>query len=423
MLSKSDNDLLTRTGPDTQGGRMMRAYWQPVALAEELLPDVPLAVRVMGEDLVLFRDAAGAPQLIGRYCPHRLVDLSYGRVEDGGLRCIYHGWLLSGAGRCLEQPGERGNEGFKDRIRHPAYPCFEAAELIFAYLGPGAPPRRPQFEFFDPRHAAGVWAGKLHHDCNWLQGHEGNLDPQHLSFLHRFMSAAAALDPGGNALTADDVAPVIEPEETRYGMRVRTVRAVSGGRRYLRVTNHIMPNCGSFGGVPMFDPAAGPPPHENSGYQLHWHVPIDDTAHWKYTVLFNRERALDKRFVTDRLFGEQKSFYSRRTRANHHLQDREEMRHRSFAGVGRNFFDHDKLATEVQGPGPIIDRSQEHLGTTDRPVMLMRRLLLEAVRDVAAGRDPRFVERDGAPDALAGMRVEVTVEPPQQQAPELTPAQ
>jgi phthalate 4,5-dioxygenase len=420
MLSTSDNDLLTQTGPGTPGGAMMRAYWQPVALAHELLADVPLAVRAMSEDLVLFRDAAGAPQLIGRYCPHRLVDLSYGRVEDGGLRCIYHGWLLSGEGRCLDQPGERAP--FKDRIRHPAYPCFEAAGLIFAYMGQGAPPRRPQFEFFGAEHAAHVWTGKLHHDCNWLQGHEGNVDPQHLSYLHRYLSQAEALDPRGNALFVSDVAPSIEPEETAYGFRIKTVRAVGDGGKYVRVTNHMMPNCGSFGGVPMFDPASGPAPGENSGYQLHWHVPIDDDTHWKYTLLFNRERALDKRFVTDKLFAEQRTFYSRRTRANHHLQDREEMRRVSFVGVGRNFFDHDKLATETQGPGPILDRSQEHLGTTDRPVMLMRRLLLQAVRDVAAGRDPQFVERDGAPNALTDMRVEVIVEPPPAKTPELAPA-
>src|SRR6185312_10139063 len=210
-----------------------------------------------------------------------------------------------------------------------------------------------------------------------------------LSYLHRYLSQTEALDPQGNLLFGGDVAPSIEPEETAYGMRIKTVRGAPGG---------------------------------NSGYQLHWHVPIDDGTHWKYTLLFNRERALDKGFVTDRLFGEQKSFYSRRNRANHHLQDRDEMRRVSFVGVGRNFFDHDKLATEVQGPGPILDRSQEHLGTTDRPVMLMRRLLLQAVKDVADGRDPLFVERDGAPDAIAGMRVEVVVEPPSAKSPELAPA-
>ncbi len=418
MLSKDKNDLITLTGPGTPGGKMMRAYWQPVALSRELAGDVPLPLRVLSEDLVLFRDAEGSPQLIGRYCPHRQVDLSFGRVEAGGLRCIYHGWLLSGEGRCLEQPGEGAASTYKDRIRHPAYPCFEAAGLIFAYLGEGTPPRRPQFEFFAADKSSQVWAGKLHHDCNWLQAHEGNVDPQHLSYLHRFMSQAAALDPRGNALVGADVAPTMEVEETAYGFRINTVRAVGGGAKYIRVTNHIMPNCGSFGGVPLFDPATGPTP-ENAGYQLHFHVPIDDATHWKYTMLFSHERPLDPDFLTDKLFAEQKSYYSRRTHANRYLQDREEMRRVSFAGVGRNFFDHDKLAVESQGRGPIMDRSQEHLGTTDKPVMLLRRLLLQAVEDVAGGRDPLFVERDGAPNGLAEMRVQVIVETP---ATELAPA-
>src|SRR6185312_13059906 len=190
MLSTTDNELLTRTGPGTPGGAMMRAYRQPVALSRELEADVPLAVRAFSEDLVLFRDGAGKPQLIGRYCPHRLVDLSYGRVEAGGL--------------------------------------------VFAYLGAGAPPRRPQYEFFalDPKY---VWAGKLHHDCNWLQGHEGNVDPQHLSYLHRYLSQAEALDPKGNLLFGGDVAPSIEPEETAYGMRIKTVRGAPGGAKYVRI--------------------------------------------------------------------------------------------------------------------------------------------------------------------------------------------
>jgi phenylpropionate dioxygenase-like ring-hydroxylating dioxygenase large terminal subunit len=344
-----------------------------------------------------------------------------GRVEAEGLRCIYHGWLLSGGGRCLDQPGEGPASSYKDRIRHPAYPCFEAAGLVFAYLGGGKPPRRPQFEFFDPRLSTHVWAGKLHHDCNWLQGHEGNVDPQHLSYLHRYMSQAEALDPRGNALFVTDVAPKMTVEETPYGYRINTVREVGGGAKYIRVTNHIMPNCGAFGGVPMFDPATGPTP-DNAGYQLHWHVPIDDESHWKYTVLFCRERPLDQDFVTSELFAEQKSFYSRRTRANHYLQDREEMRRVSYAGVGRNFFDHDKLAVESQGPGPVMDRGHEHLGTTDRPVIVMRQLLLQAVQDVADGRDPLFVERDGAPDALAEMRVRTIIEPPTPKVSELTPA-
>jgi phthalate 4,5-dioxygenase len=417
MLSKDKNDLITLTGPGTPGGNMMRAYWQPVALAAELVAEMPLAVRILSEDLVLFRDAAGAPQLIGRYCPHRLVDLSFGRVEPDGLRCIYHGWVMSGQGRCLEQPGEGADSSFKDRIRHTAYPCMEAAGLIFAFMGRGEPPRVPRFEFFDPAKAAQVWTGKLHHDCNYLQAAEGNVDPQHLSYLHRFLSQKEALDPRGNALVATDVAPKIGVEETEYGMRIRTVREVGEGAKYIRITNHIMPNCSAFGGVPLFDPAIEPTP-DDAGYQLHWHVPIDDGSHWKYTVLFSHERALDKNFVTNKLFAEQKSFYSRRTRDNRYLQDRDEMRRVSYAGVGRNFFDHDKLAVESQGQGPIMDRANEHLGTTDRPVIVMRQLLLSAVRDVQEGRDPLFVERDGSANALADMAVWTILEPARTKAKE-----
>ncbi len=137
MLSKESNDLITLTAPGTPGGDLLRRYWQPVALSAELKTDEPLAIRVMSEDLVLFRDDQGKPSLIGRRCPHRGVDLSYGRVEDGGLRCIYHGWLLASDGRCLDQPGEPEGSTYKDRINHKAYPCREAGGLVLAYMGPG----------------------------------------------------------------------------------------------------------------------------------------------------------------------------------------------------------------------------------------------------------------------------------------------
>src|SRR5579884_2567691 len=136
MLTKEQNELLTRTGPGTPGGALLRRYWQPVALAEELPPDgPPLPVRVLGEDLVLFRDEYGRLGLLGLHCSHRGADLSYGRIEHGGLRCLYHGWLFDVQGRCLEQPGEPAGSTFKERIRHPAYPCREIGGLILAYLG------------------------------------------------------------------------------------------------------------------------------------------------------------------------------------------------------------------------------------------------------------------------------------------------
>src|SRR5690242_4212360 len=185
MLTAEQNALITHTGRGTPGGALLRAYWQPVALSEEL-PEggAPLPVRLLGEDLVLFRDGEGQPGLLGLHCSHRGADLSYGRCEDGGLRCLYHGWLYDRVGRCLEQPGEPAGSDFKDKIRHLAYPCHELGGAIFAYLGEGQPPAFPAYEFLtapEPNR----WCTKFFTECNYLQANEGNIDPQHLSFLHR----------------------------------------------------------------------------------------------------------------------------------------------------------------------------------------------------------------------------------------------
>src|SRR5487761_641011 len=167
MLTRQENELLTRVGPGTPCGELMRRYWQPAALSEELPPGgAPLPVRLLGEDLVLFRDEQGRPGLLGIHCSHRAADLSYGRLEDGGLRCLYHGWLYDVDGNCLEQPGEPRGDGsglpdpynpgsvgarhaspFREKIRHPAYPCQEVAGVIFTYMGPGDAPLLPPYEF------------------------------------------------------------------------------------------------------------------------------------------------------------------------------------------------------------------------------------------------------------------------------------
>src|SRR5437660_1051052 len=148
MLTKDENRLITLTGPGTPCGALMRCYWHPIALSDELLPGAaPMPVKILGEDLVLFRDDRGRPGLLGLYCSHRCADLSYGRIEDGGLRCLYHGWLYDINGRCLEQPAEPAESQYKDEIRHLAYPLIERAGLLFAYMGGGEPPLLPDYEF------------------------------------------------------------------------------------------------------------------------------------------------------------------------------------------------------------------------------------------------------------------------------------
>src|SRR5688572_15757610 len=168
MLTAEENERLTRVGPGTPCGELMRRYWLPAALAEELPHGgAPLPISLLGEDLALFRDNAGRPGLIGIHCSHRGADLSYGRLEDGGLRCIYHGWLYDVAGRCLEQPGEPAGSTFHERIRHTAYPCADFGGLILAYMGPGEPPLLPAYEFLTvPERQRS--AMKYFQECNYL---------------------------------------------------------------------------------------------------------------------------------------------------------------------------------------------------------------------------------------------------------------
>src|ERR671923_517392 len=169
MISEQESNLLTQTGPRTPCGELMRRYWQPVALSEELAGESPpLKVRILGEELVLFRDDQGRPGLLGLHCSHRGTDLSYGRIEDGGLRCLYHGWLYDICGRVLEQPGEPGGGAGRDSIKHLAYPCHEIGGVIFTYMGPGEPPLFPNYAFLkaSPDH---LHVGKIFHNCNYLQ--------------------------------------------------------------------------------------------------------------------------------------------------------------------------------------------------------------------------------------------------------------
>ena len=388
MITAEENNLLTRTDRGTPGGELLRRYWQPVALSEELPKDgAPLKVRILGEDLVLFRDDQDRFGLIGLHCAHRGTDLSYGRIENGGLRCLYHGWLYDICGRIIEQPGELGGGANRHEIRHPAYPCQEAGSVIFTYMGPGDPPLLPNYEFLTvPAEYRTVV--KIFEECNYLQGNEGNIDPVHLSFLHQALNEAQIarrrIVPGSdatdNTLLGEDIAPTIEVEVTDYGLRIYTVRNSGRDKRYIRITNFVMPNLSVFGGSTV-----------GAGYSIHWHVPIDDTHHWKYTFAFSREKPLDD-FLRNRNRSELSADYRlARNRSNRYQQDRESMKTQTFTGMGSNFQVHDAFATESQGP--IQDRTQEHVVSSDKAIVAARKLLLNAMKDLSDGREPQHVIR------------------------------
>lgn len=384
MLTQEDNDLLCRVGPGTPGGEFQRRYWQPAGLAEELPVDgPPVPVRLLGEDLVLFRDPDGRPGLIGLHCAHRGADLSYGRIEDGGLRCIYHGWLYDVHGRCLEQPGEPPGRAFADRIRHTSYPCVELGGLILTYMGPGEPPLVPNWEFLyaDEEHRT---SSKAFQECNFLQGNEGNIDPAHHSFLHLRLDAEedTRMDYYGQSKS-----PTIETEDTNFGVRIYAVRPVGPDRNFIKITNFVFPNLSAVSG-------------DEDGYGINWHVPIDDTHHWKYNITFRRTKPVRRRTPGEGRTRDT-NYHPVRTMANRFLQDRESMKTTFFSGFGGDFLADDGFATQTAGP--IQDRTQEHLGYTDKGIMAARRALLKAVRDVQAGREAPGTARTPEANDFAGI--------------------
>ena len=400
MMTREENELLTRVGPGTPCGELLRRYWQPAALSEELKPEsAPVAVTLMGTELVIFRDEQGRIGVLDLHCCHRGADLSYGRLENGGLRCIYHGWLYDVRGNVLEQPGEPNGGENRHMIRQPAYPYQEVGGIVFVYLGPGEPPLLPKYEFLHVP-AEHRFVSKIYHRCSYLQSNEGNIDPVHLSFLHRNLAesdrdrqrrvSGGELSP--NMLYGADIAPRIEVELTDFGVRIFTIRTLDGGQIYFRTSNFIMPNFSSFPGQTA-----------PSGYSVNWHVPIDDTSHWKYVIVFDRERPLEREVIQrgrDELTAD---YHLVRNKSNRYLQDRESMKTQSFSGIGYSFQAQD--ACVIEGAGPVQDRTKEHLVTSDKAIVAARKLLLKAIQDVRDGRDPAHVVRDPTANDFAHIAV------------------
>lgn len=389
MLSAERNERMTKVGPDTPGGRLMRLYWQPAALSEELAGPRPVkAVRLLGEDLVLFRDPAGRLGLIDRACPHRGADLAFGRLEDGGLRCLFHGWLFDIDGNCLETPAEPEESPFCATIRQPAYPVIERNGIIFAYLGPGAPPSLPDFDcFIAPESHTFAFKGFI--DCNWLQALEVGIDPAHASFLHRFFEDE---DPAGNygrqfransadsalpmtKVLRDAVRPKIELENTVWGFRIIALRSLDDRRTHVRVTNLAFPH-----GFVI--------PLSADMTITQWHVPVDDERSYWYAIFTSFGGTVDRQTMR----AQRLDLYSlpdykpRLNRSNDYGFDAEQQMHQTYTGMGFDINVHDQWAVESQGA--IQDRTKEHLGQSDRAIIRYRRLLLEALDRVERGERP-----------------------------------
>ena len=372
MLSREDNDLITQTNSGTPMGNLIRRYWIPALLSEEIpAPNCPPArVKLLGEELVGFRDTQGRIGLIAEHCAHRGTSLFFGRNEECGLRCVYHGWKYDVEGNVVDTPAEPADSDFKNKLRHTAYPTHESNGVVYAYLGPRhKSPLFPNYEWTQMP-LDQTYVTKCLLECNYLQGLEGECDSSHLSFLHR-----AFTNERNQPLYKSDPAPFYETEDTDFGVRLIATRN-SEEQHYIRFSAFVMP---VYGCVP-----AGRPTNELEGFEIHTYVPADDTHCWRYDIGFRRDRA-----VRDEEVHRRKQInpdYTRiRNARNDYRQDRRMQKTVNFTGI-EDFLNHDACATESMGP--IFDRSREHLGVSDKAVIAVRKYLLNAVKHCQSGTEP-----------------------------------
>lgn len=383
MLCREENDWLTQAGAGKPLGELMRRYWLPALLVSEIPePDSPpVRVRLLGEDLVAFRDSRGRVGLLDEHCSHRGTSLFFGRNEECGLRCIYHGWKYDVDGRVVETPAEPAGSTLSNKVHHTAYPCEEAAGVVWSYLGPKQKmPLLPNYEWMNLPPDQ-LYVTKSVQDCSWLQGLEGECDSSHLSILHQAFSESKR-GGGDPDMYATDSAPKLEGMETDYGIRLISCRKADADTIYLRVSNIVLP-CHGF--VPT-----GGLKGNIEGYTIHSHVPIDDEHSMRYNIHFRRNRPIrGEERQHDRQIGA--DFIKVRNLQNNYLQDREEQKRETFTGMGRTFLTHDSCATESMGK--IYDRTQEHLGASDITVIAVRKFLLQCVRGIVLGKEPPHVIR------------------------------
>jgi phenylpropionate dioxygenase-like ring-hydroxylating dioxygenase large terminal subunit len=362
------NDLLTKVGPGTPCGELMRRYWQPV-LAARNVTNRPKEVRILGEDLIIFRDKSGRPGLLYPRCMHRGTSLFYGRVEEKGIRCCYHGWLFDVEGNCLEQPCEPDGGKAKESARQPWYPVIEKYGFVWTYMGP--PDKMPAMRSFDilddvapgehlvaeDRTMSGTF--DFSHpisDYSWLQMNDNVMDPFHVQVLHTTMSSVQFVPEFASM-------PKVEFEYTKDGVIYKAYRTLDDGRKVNRISTWVFPNI-------MCVPSTQLAPGRNGGFAVI--VPVDDSHHRVLGVF--RAKDPNWQFTPMKVDG-----------------------NKSWAEM--SLAEHQDFPTDYEaqrGQGPISLHSEEHLATSDKGIAMMRRMLEQNIRTVQEGGDPVGVVYDAA---------------------------
>jgi phthalate 4,5-dioxygenase len=409
MTTHDQNMRMTRVGADQPAGKLLRRYWQPVALIEELEDHRPVRpVKLLGQDFVLFRDEQGRYGLLDRDCPHRGADLAFGRPEDGGLRCPFHGWLFDVKGNCLQTPAEPETSKLCQRIKQKSYPVQLRSGILFAYLGEGEPPAFPDLDCFIAPDSH-VFAFKGHIACNWLQALEVGIDPAHASFLHRFFEDEDADANYGRQFRANSAdsdmpmtrvlrefeRPQIEVERTDYGMRLTALRQISDSSTHVRVTNLLFPQAFNI-------------PLSAEMTITQWHVPIDDVNCYWFAIFTSFSTPVDKQQMrAQRLeLYTLPDYIPRKNKANNYGFDPYEQKSQTYTGMGFDINVHDQWAVESQGA--IQDRTREHLGSTDKAIINYRSMLMKAIDQAESGNEPPLMVLDAT--AAKAIRGPVTID-------------
>ncbi|MEA3197074.1 MAG: phthalate 4,5-dioxygenase [Gammaproteobacteria bacterium] len=380
MLRKEQNDLLTQTGPATPMGAMFRSYWIPALLSEELPANdcPPVRVKLLSESLLAFRDSQGRYGLISEFCAHRGVSLWFGRNEEGGIRCAYHGWKYDVTGQCIDVPSEPAENGFCQRIKLTGYPLVEQGGVLWTYMGPAQKqPPLPQFEFslVPP---AQTYTSKRWQECNWLQAMEGGIDSSHVSFLHRGNLNSDPLFKGakGNQYNLNDSKPVFEVVPSEGGLFIGARRNAEQGNYYWRITPWVMP-C-----FTMVPPRGDHPVHG------HFWIPIDDENCWAWSFDYHPVRALSPEELKAMRDGKgvhvatlPGTYLPLANKANNYLMDRAAQKAgRAYSGIdGIGMQD----ASLQESMGPIADRTKENLSSTDNGIVMARMRLMKAAMALA----------------------------------------